>query len=309
MSNQYLNQCHPWRRIEGGCRGYTLIELMIALGLGVAISAGLIRIMSNTKQNFKVQTASAQILEDGRFLNETMNRELRRARYKVSPWRPTSTDILVFEDEATSTAPASLVNPANAPVPIGPFLPGEYIKGASDNGGLLDGTADSIMVRYQISSQADLKNTLCVGGKDLTYDPAGLDTDNVLYVGLFVDNNGVLQCNAKLKQAGGVYQILAKTVPLIRNVENFRILYGLAIPGGTSATQYVDAVQVTKGGNWRNVVSVKISLVLRSADANIALAPVSDYSVNGKSIATVNPSERRLYQVFSTTITLRNEVL
>ncbi|HMR72841.1 MAG TPA: PilW family protein, partial [Candidatus Saccharibacteria bacterium] len=51
-----------------------------------------------------------------------------------------------------------------------------------------------------------------------------------------------------------------------------------------------------------NVFSVRISLVLRTADDNLVEAP-QPYTING---VTTTPTDRRLRRVFTTTIALRN---
>lgn len=104
----------------------------------------------------------------------------------------------------------------------------------------------------------------------------------------------------------------AAAVALVEGVENMQILYGedtdmvfpppaLPLPNGDrSANRYVAAG--TAGLNMRRVVSVRIGLVLRTKENNLATS-VQSYNFNG---AVVTPADRRLRRIFSTTIGLRN---
>lgn len=311
-----------------GIRGFTMIELLIAISLSAAFAAGILAIMSNNTQNFHMVNAMSQVQDDGRYITDVLNRELRRDAYKSDPGNdPSSANGLgfrryVFEAEPSLTSLVANANNPNIPV----FAQGEYIKGASDNGGVLNGTPDSFMIRYQVDGQNDLNATLC--GTGLNYDYSGDPQGNVLVVGIYVTATGVLECNAKLKLADlngdhvyqdAEYQYLPRPVSLISNVENLRVLYGVDKDNDAAADQYVDANQVA---NWTQIVSVRLVVVVRSTETNVvtgrfldcqtgAASNVANYCINGNKIdlAQAASDQRRLYQVFSTTVALRNKVL
>ena len=60
-------------------RGFSLVELMIAITLGLLLTAGLIQLFSSTKVTFNTNDALARVQENGRFALETLKRELREA--------------------------------------------------------------------------------------------------------------------------------------------------------------------------------------------------------------------------------------
>ena len=105
-------------------------------------------------------------------------------------------------------------------------------------------------------------------------------------------------------------------IELIDNVENLQVLYGedtgVATPviaGSlpTTATRYVTAAQV---GGWDRVVSVRVSLLLRTA-AQVGLQIDTDQyrmtgNTNASSVRIDPPDDLRLRRVYSTTIKLRN---
>ncbi len=102
------------------------------------------------------------------------------------------------------------------------------------------------------------------------------------------------------------------TEPLVEGVENMQILYGEdtdadftvtpSVPGDGAANRYLPATTV---GDMRRVVSVRMNLLLRTAEDNLANLP-QVYNFNG---ASVPATDRRLRRVFSTTIKVRNKGL
>lgn len=95
-----------------------------------------------------------------------------------------------------------------------------------------------------------------------------------------------------------------QTEELIEGVENIQILYGVdtdATPD-YAANYYVPFG--TAGLDMEKVISVRVSLLIRSIDDNLADAPVP-YTYNG---TTTTPTDRRLRRVFNTTIAVRNRL-
>jgi type IV pilus assembly protein PilW len=93
-------------------------------------------------------------------------------------------------------------------------------------------------------------------------------------------------------------------IELVEGVENMQILYGAdtdATPDGT-ANYYVAAG--TAGLDMNKVVSIRVSVLLRSMNDGLAAQPVP-YTYNG---ATITPADRRIRRVFTSTIALRNRL-
>jgi len=87
---------------------------------------------------------------------------------------------------------------------------------------------------------------------------------------------------------------------LVEGVEDMRITYGEDTDGDTVANKYVVAGSV---GDWSNVVSVRVSLLLRTVDDKIA-TKAQTYSYNGSSVTATDLRVRRVY---TSTIDLRNK--
>lgn len=96
----------------------------------------------------------------------------------------------------------------------------------------------------------------------------------------------------------------ANPVELVEGIEDMQILYGAdtdATPDGT-ANYYVPAG--TTGLDMNKVVSIRVSVLVRSMNDNLAAKPLI-YTFNG---ASVMPTDRRIRRVFTSTIALRNRL-
>jgi type IV pilus assembly protein PilW len=94
--------------------------------------------------------------------------------------------------------------------------------------------------------------------------------------------------------AGGAMQ----AQELVDNVENMQVLYGEDTNSDGIANRYVNADDV---GDMANVVSVRVSLLLRTDD-NIS-SSFQTYTYDG---ASVTATDHRMRRVFNTTIKVRN---
>jgi len=60
-------------------QGLSLVELMVALTLGLLLTAGMIQLFGSTKLTFQTNDAAARVQENGRFAMELLKRDLRMA--------------------------------------------------------------------------------------------------------------------------------------------------------------------------------------------------------------------------------------
>jgi type IV pilus assembly protein PilW len=102
----------------------------------------------------------------------------------------------------------------------------------------------------------------------------------------------------------------ATSEPLVENVEDMDVTFGVDTNGDGSADTYQDADTVTGGSNWPNVISVRVALLVRSTDNGAVLQPQPVFfrSVSGTADVTPAASDRYLRQTFTTTIALRNRL-
>lgn len=88
---------------------------------------------------------------------------------------------------------------------------------------------------------------------------------------------------------------------LIDGIEQMQILYGVDTDNDDFPNQYLDSTAVA---DMQDVIAVRLMLLVRSQDAFVT-EEAQKFTYNG---ADVTATDRRIRQVFSTTIALRNRV-
>ena len=123
----------------GRVRGFSLIEAMISIALGLFILGGVLSLYLNNRQTFRLQSALARVQENARFANQVVEREIRKAGYRSS----ITQDYMALFPEYDAAFGAQPAFPA---------------------GRVLRGTRDEILLRYQGSGlPADGTITDCAG--------------------------------------------------------------------------------------------------------------------------------------------------
>jgi len=89
------------------------------------------------------------------------------------------------------------------------------------------------------------------------------------------------------------------------SVETMQVLYGLDVDDDDRVDEYRTAAAIS-AAEWADVVTVRIGLLMRSPDEYGAETDTASYAVNE---TTFNPiADRRVRQVFTTTVALRNRL-
>jgi type IV pilus assembly protein PilW len=104
--------------------------------------------------------------------------------------------------------------------------------------------------------------------------------------------------NGLFRTEGGV------SSEVIENVENMQILYGEDTDADNAANQYVNATDI--GANIGNAISVRVALLLKGEKDILPQNTAQNHQLLDAVVAT---NDRRLYRVFTTTITIRNRAL
>lgn len=127
----------------GSQRGLTLVELMVALVLGLFLLAVVGTLFLGSKQTYRTQENLARMQENGRFVLDLLGRNVREAGYKIISFAPPAADTSLSAKFAAS----ALV--------LSPGFAGD-IAGANTN-------PDSITVSYD--SATDCVNVAAPGGR------------------------------------------------------------------------------------------------------------------------------------------------
>jgi type IV pilus assembly protein PilW len=251
--------------------GLTLLELMISLSLGLLLLTGIGTIYVGSNQTYRVQEENARLQENGRYALEVIGRNIRQA----------GTDAPM---SSTPTAITLDCLPTNA-------IPCIAINGTDNS---TNGTAfDTLTI--QLYANADENSAGVWGMRDCT---GGFAAQGALITNAFAMNGTDLRCTGSV----------AGAAPLISNVEDFQVLFGIDTDSDQSANRYVAANNVA---NWNQVVSVRSCVLIRSQEQGITTSAQSFINCPNALAGTgtlTAAGDSRLRRTFVATFNLRNRV-
>ncbi|WP_100656370.1 PilW family protein [Alteromonas flava] len=271
-------------------QGFTLIEVMIALTLGLIISGAIIQVMVSNSVTDRLNRAIASAQESGRFI---VNR-FRADVIMAGRYDPLSAQLDRSVDIVTEAAFVQ-----NHPIP----LPGDFVSrpalGALEGPGPTD--SDTLVISLQ--SDRDCR------GYNLGYNNAEFHVVNEY----FLDGNE-LKCRGfdgrflrGLKNAVGHNGHTALT--LLDDVESFQALYGIAdadLAGDTSArpVQFISADNLAAAiANGGQVVAVRLAVLVKG-DGRVQLGKSPSFVLLDE--APITLGDEHIYKPFEVTIALRN---
>jgi len=211
-------------------KGFGLIEIMVALVLGLVISMGVIQIFVASRGTYTTQNTSARMQEDARFVLSKMMQEIRM----TGMFGCLSVDNLKPASGSLTVKPAAFNNPIlwnNATSTLTLIT--------ADIGGS-GGTPT-----WTVASDCQSSTTLYAGKGSLGAGQVAFPLRQLTYVFSGTD----------LKVAVGTDTSTSNQQPLLSNVRALNISFGLA---GTPMT-YTTAITT---GNAANIRSVRIGLTL-----------------------------------------------
>ena len=264
-------------------RGLTMIELLIALGLGVFLLAGILQVFVGSRQSFEVIHAQSSMQEAGRFSMAMMGAELRQTGY-MNIGTITATNGDTMAQQLANIVDGESMMEEKWP-DSGNFDAGAAVYGQTDAAGFAgnDAKGNSEFVAFRVQGDPDLNMTDCAGNAM----PTG--TADIVEMSFYVDTNEQLRC-----RTGNTDSIL------VSGVEHMKVQYGLtAATLPPAAVSYVDADSVA---DWSDVVTVRLGILTVSDNSPLDDSEV-DYDLLGEEFTY---SEGRARQVFTQTIFLRN---
>jgi prepilin-type N-terminal cleavage/methylation domain-containing protein len=88
-------------------RGFTLVELLIALVLAAGITTGTVRLVSAASASYRAQQNLGALQENARFAFEALRREVAQAGFRPEPWNPAYALTAVASESADAYRPRS----------------------------------------------------------------------------------------------------------------------------------------------------------------------------------------------------------
>lgn len=317
--------------------GLTLVEVMIAMLLGVFLMGGVLQVFASSRQTYRVHEATSRMQENGRMALEVLSRDIRMADFwgcasdpsnfvnNLDPAGSGYVDFLsggIGGTEGAAGAPDSLIlrggidSDLNVEPPYGPQASAN-IKVPPNNGleqddivFVADCSAGDI---FQITN-ADPDTSGVLVHNTGTGDPGNFNASNPGCPGANA------HCLSKVYGGDAVLMLTQETSysigmgsegepALFRNglefldgIENLQILYGEDTDESGIANYYVPADQVA---DMARVISIRFAVVTRSYDDNLTGGLTQNYNLFGTTVAA---PDNRLRQVYTTTVTVRNRL-
>ncbi|MSQ50455.1 MAG: prepilin-type N-terminal cleavage/methylation domain-containing protein [Betaproteobacteria bacterium] len=236
--------------------GFTLVELMVAMTLGLVIVLVVAQVFLSSKESFNAVEQLSRLQENARYGMSQMARVIRSAGYITDP------------NTSRSTA-----FPALAPALAG-----------TDG---FSGATDEITVRFQGSGSPTADGTVidCVGNEIV----GGSLSVNRYYIGTGANNRSALFC----ANTGSDVPVVGAAVELVPNVESMQVIFGETTDADTSANYYVPWGNVATPDS---VVAVRIALLFSSDDFVRSSVDTGTYTLLTTVVDPVNDRRlRRVY--------------
>lgn len=308
-------------------RGLTLIELMIAMAIGLVIVLAASTAFLAGKKLFNTDADVQEVQDSLRFTRHVVQGLIRQAGYADYAPDHQADGVGVIAGNATllggSDNPFDLnvVGASNTTV-------GKTGNSFGQNDTDQSARNDSLLVRFfgRNSANGDGKEdgTMvdCLGIAHAGPANAPSADDRVwsfFFVALADDGEPELYCKYQSDKGTGTFP----SQPLARGVEKFKVVYGYDGDGDSVPDTWLEAREIAakaaSGGNandeWRKVVAVRVGVVARSIRPNGDLKQVSgeDYRLfplgpEFEKIYFDPPDDGRFRSVVTFTVMLRNVV-
>lgn len=291
-------------------RGFTLLELMIALTLGLLISAAAIQVFVTANQGINFQQGAANIQNSGKFGLDYIVKDIRRSNIdsnQAAMTVDTQHGGIVLKAENLTSVASTLSGDVRTQLES--FLTTSAV-GPSN---LKDLKSDQLVIQY--------KNTI---GSQYNCEGKRVLPNQFVVQRYFVKEenaSGVksfsLRCKAYEYSGDNetVFNLSGDGEMLIPNVEHFRVLFGIAKDTGVSPDgvmdqfAYVSPSEYKKLADKPQIVSIQMGILLRSPEAVSKGTDKTSFTVLdlvNKELISHNSNSKYIRQVITQTIALRN---
>lgn len=321
--------------------GLSLVEMMIAITLGMILIAGVIQIFSSSKQTYRVQEALGRLQENARFALDMLSHDVRMTgnlgcnsgitpKNHVAELPDFGSGIQGFE---SGKLPAKLYDTSSLELAdVIANTDAVLIRSTEDSFAINNASKTSISLSKDNSrafntgdiviisdcqnaeiirlAAVDTRTGKLTSKSDLTNKYRSDAQISSLHVAIYYianDSDTKLRnlYRRRLRAENGAPAV--ESEPLIEGIEDMQILYGEDVNGDGNTIRYVDSSAIAN--NMKKVISVRLSLLFATTEKNLALGPQS-YWFNGTVVTQpANTTDRRLFRAFTTTIKLRNKAI
>lgn len=309
-------------------RGFSLVELMVALTIGLILVAGLMALVVGNIQGYGELSKASYQVESARFSAQVLRDELSMAGY----YGDLSFNSVIGSAAPPSDADIDETTKEKVAARHGVFIEGRNNVTTGESRYALTSAvsfragADVLLVR-RASSQAVLPENmsddyLYVGGNhtsahfvtkgvtkadypfldDAKFKNVRRYFERLIYVAnCSVCSGAEVDTIPTLKMVELRNGSWSDPMPLVEGVEDLQLEYGVDSDGDGYPNKFTDQPASTE---WRDVVAVRFHLLVRNLEASrTGNAPDKTYVLGSK---TVTPNDDFKRHVYSMTVRLRN---
>ena len=327
--------------------GLTMIELMIGMLLSLILMAGVIQVFIGSKQSYRILEGTSVMQENGRFAMHLLKNNLRMADFWGGVERDAITGTPAITGACAADLPINGSGifgiQGNVASPLGCIPATDYVPNTdilvvryADANPVTAFTANNIYLQTLVGSQGRLllsdgtipasnvydSNTGTINGKvgALVY-PFHLEA---YYIRACSDPSGggsATACDAG-DDGGDPIPTLVRvslvdnalvTQPLLEGVENMQLQFGrdtsATSDGVVDVYETADVVGNAASANWNQVISVRISVMVRAPQMDGGFTDNNTYTMLDQNV-TVNGvlAQKRYRNVYTTEVQVRNRV-
>ncbi|MCX4026773.1 PilW family protein [Endozoicomonas sp. SM1973] len=260
-------------------QGYFLIELMIAMLLGIIVVMGVVEILSTNRVSVSLHENISRIQDNARFALNQISNDLRMAGY---------------------------MNPAKSG-PASPFVKPKdcnYNKVVSKSSVCTtDGTGSTLTENNDlIAIKYDPINNLDCGGNEIAATDLG---EHNAIINQYYIKEKKLVCNTYLEDAAKWTSNIEYT--LAENVTSLQILYKKeeGMNTNTKKSKYINANYLNKN-NIKEITAVKVALTMEGAGGEENQQDIQ-YKVLDIELK-IHKTNKNIHRTFQTEIALQNSI-
>lgn len=312
-------------------RGLSIVELMVALVLGLLITSGIIAFYLQSKRNFSQDDLISRMQENARMAMDVLARDLEMTGF----WGKVVDDVSIQKDASLGTDPTWTITTdcgSTAGWAYDPTSPINYLADANAvtvntdfpciaTADLFSSTGNYILAIKHVSGAPAA--TVASGGVylhsngiagTLYREPAtgtltsGMDWKdwqyqaNVYYIGKDASRNDLpVLYRAYLKTSGATPTMETEAGGIAEGIESFRVQFGLDTDNDGVANQYLTSPTTAQ---QKSLVSARIYLLVRSSNPDPSYTNTKSYNLGGSTVSAFNDHYYR--RVYTTTVVIRN---
>ena len=307
-------------------QGFSLIEMMLAMLIGIIIMGGILSVYNNTREVQRVSDDQVHLVSDARFAIETLAYDLRHAgvfggtnlasTIKCHKGDPNcSTALATASDDCETRWYLDITTPIFASEALNPYSTCPISSHLANTDLLVVRYADSnpVATASLVASTAYVRSNYQAGELFIGTAPPVIPDDTSA-----LTNNHLLVSRAyyisdytdfagdglpSLRRVDLVAGPAVQDQLILPGVENLQIQFGIDTNQDRSVDQYVNADQVP---DWTKVYSARVWVLVRSQHVDKKVDTSEIFTIAGNAVAFGNDGYRRL--LISSVINLRNMV-